>query len=256
MNMTIIKFCILILYSSNLFAWGQIGHRVVGEIAESHLSSKANKEIRKILGNESLAQASTWPDFIRRRVKELDKFTTWHYINIKKGYKLSEIKRSDKGDVLTALYYFEKELKNKKLSKKKKIEALRFLVHFTGDVHQPLHAGYLEDKGGNSIKLTWFGEMTNLHSIWDRGIISAQKLSYKEYTKFINNPSASDIKAWQKSSKDDWVIESSKLVPRCYNYGDKKRWEYDYIYANLAIVNIRLLQAGVRLAGVLNKIYQ
>ena len=164
--------------------WGQQGHRIVGEIADSYLSSKARKAIREILGDESIAITSNWPDFIKSD-STFNYLSTWHYINVKQGLSQNEFIAALGNDTLTNAYtklnFLIAELKNKQLPLDKKQMYLRLLIHIAGDIHQPLHVGQFEDLGGNRIRLQWFSESTNLHSLWDEKLIEFQKLSYTEY---------------------------------------------------------------------------
>lgn len=235
------------------FAWGPTGHRVVGRIAERHLSEAAARGVAAILGSESLAQAATWPDEIRAD-PAWDKAKPWHYVSLDDGESYETAAKSPDGDVVEAIGRFTKVLQDPRAEAEQKVEALRFLVHFVGDVHQPLHAGRRGDQGGNGIQVTWFNEATNLHAVWDEKIIESEKLSFSELAGFIDHPTASEIKAWQNSVVLDWVRESMDLRPRVYDLGDGKL-SYVYAYRNAPFVHRRLLQAGVRLAGILNSLF-
>lgn len=151
---------------------------------------------------------------------------------------------------------FLADLQNPTLPKEKRIEALRWVVHLVGDLHQPLHVGRAGDIGGNAIKTVWFGEPTNLHSIWDDGLIDHTKLSFSELAASIDTASEQDISKWQSSSLMDWVNES--LADRTAAYtvpGTDLAASYRYEYENTALLQRRLLQGGLRLAGLLNRLY-
>src|SRR6187431_653163 len=145
--------------------WGQNGHRIVGEIADSYLSNKARKAIREILGNESIAITSNWPDFIKSD-STFNYLNTWHYINVKQDLSQTEFNTALGNDTLTNAYtklnFLIAELKNKQLPLEKKQMYLRLLIHIAGDIHQPLHVGQFEDLGGNRIRLQWFVESYQL----------------------------------------------------------------------------------------------
>src|SRR4030095_16326708 len=169
--------------------WGQNGHRIVGEIADNYLSNKARKAIHEILGDESIAITSNWPDFIKSD-STFNYLSAWHYINVKQGLSQTEFNAALQNDTLTNAYtklnFLIAELKNKQLPLDKKKVHRRSPTHIAGDIPQPLHVGQLEDLGGNRIRLQWFGEPTNLHSVWDEKLIEFQKLSYTEYVGWIN----------------------------------------------------------------------
>src|SRR5688572_5397484 len=143
------------LYS---LAWGQTGHRIIGEIADKYLNAKAKAAIQKILGAESIAIASNWGDFIKSdsNYKYLD---AWHYVNYAKDLDYEEFKEVLKKDTAvnayTKLNFLVKELKNKTLAQDKKLMYLRLLIHIVGDVHQPLHVSPVGTTGGNDIKVQW-----------------------------------------------------------------------------------------------------
>ena len=134
---------------------------------------------------------------------------------------------------------------------------LRLLIHITGDIHQPMHVSRAEDLGGNRIRLTWFNEPTNLHSLWDEKLVEFQNLSYTEYTAAINHVKRKQRDAWQQQPMTEWFFESYQIAGQLYSeitQPDQKigfRYNFDHI----AILNQQLLKAGVRLAGLLNEIF-
>jgi hypothetical protein len=133
--------------------------------------------------------------------------------------------------------------------------ALKCLVHLVGDIHQPLHVGNGLDRGGNSVDVEFFWSSSNLHRVWDIGLIEEEKYSYTEYVEWINHPTKEQVSAWQSSTVMDWVKESMDCREQVYDLPENKKINYRYVYDNQELLNRRLLQAGVRLAGVLNKIY-
>jgi hypothetical protein len=245
---------LLILLPTTCFSWGKIGHRTVAQLASLHLTSSAKKEVIKLLGSESMAQASIWPDRIKSDPKLKNKYSHLHYISFKNNESFKK-NSANKENILTAIDTFSKILKNKKSPKSEKVIALRFLIHLVGDLHQPLHTGFPQDRGGNKIKVTWFGEKTDLHHIWDDKIIKLEELSYTEYTTKLNDFSKSEIKTWQSSSALTWAKESRNYIPKTYKFKEKKYWEFEYSYKHLGFLNKRLKQAGIRLAGLLNNIF-
>jgi hypothetical protein len=244
---------LLVLAAAPVSGWGPVGHRVVGRIAERHLSEAAARGVAAILGSESLAQAATWPDEIRSD-PAWDMAKPWHFVSLDDGESYETAPKSPDGDAVEAIGRFTKVLKDPQTAPEKKAEALRFLVHFVGDVHQPLHVGRRGDIGGNSIQVSWFGESTNLHAVWDEKIIETEKLSFSELADFIDHPTLTEIRTWQGSGVLDWVSESMAERAQVYAIGDKKL-SYLYAYQNGPLVKRRLLQGGVRLAGLLNALF-
>jgi hypothetical protein len=241
-------------------AWGTEGHRVAGQIADSYLTPKARAAIKAILGDETIAISSNWADFIKSD-PNFSYLSSWHYIDLDKSYTYPELKeyldQDTKVDAYTKLNFLIGELKKKDLSKENKLLYLRMLIHIVEDVHQPLHVGHTDDKGGNDIKLTWFNNPTNLHSVWDSQIIEFQQLSYTEYTAWINHTTAAERVKLQKAPISEWIFESSQIAGKLYDEvkaGDSLSG-YKYNFEHIAIVNQQLVKAGVRLAGVLNQIF-
>ncbi len=244
---------LLLLLPGAAAAWGPTGHRVVGQIAENHLSAAAHYGVQCLIGPESLAEASTWADEIRSD-PAWDKAAPWHFISIDDGETLETTERSPRGDVLWAIHHFAGVLRSADASRREKAEALKLLVHFAGDVHQPLHVGRRGDEGGNSVHVTWFGQPTNLHRVWDSAMIDHEQLSFTELARFLDHPTNEQVAAWQASTPEDWVRESFALRSRVYDIGDGSLG-YGYSYRELPVVKKRLLQAGVRIAGLLNEIF-
>jgi hypothetical protein len=241
-------------------AWGMLGHRIVGEIADSYLSPKAKQAVKDILGDESMAMASNWADFIKSE-PSYNYISSWHYINFKDGLSEADMKSYLAVDTLTDAFtkinFLTAQLKDKKLAKEKKIMYLRLLIHIVGDVHQPMHVSREEDQGGNKIYVLWFNQKSNLHSIWDSNIIDDQKLSYTEYTKAINFTTAAQRAEWQSQPVSHWMFDSYTIAQKLYSEitQPEQKLSYRYIYDHLQTVNDQLLKGGVHLAGLLNQIF-
>jgi hypothetical protein len=247
--------CVSAIFARTSQAFGPTGHRVVGRIAETHLSDAAARAVKELMGSESLAQAATWPDDIRSDTT-LPNTGDWHFVTIEDGQTYETSKKNPKGDAIVKLQEFINVFRNPGATKEQKVVALRWIVHLTGDLHQPLHVGRGPDRGGNTIKVTWFGKETNLHSVWDSELIESTQLSFSELAEFINSPTPEQIAKWQKSNILDWAQESMDYRQQVYTApGPATKDGYRYSYENLPLVKLRLTQAGVRLAGVLNQIF-
>jgi S1/P1 Nuclease len=244
------------------WAWGQNGHRIVGEVADRHLSEQARREIAVILEGDGMAEASTWPDDIRSDPSR-DAAKPWHFISIDDNETLATTARDPKGDLLEALQRFAAVLRDPQAARETKAEALHFFVHFVGDAHQPLHVGRRADLGGNTVKVSWFKEPSNLHSVWDTGLIEAENLSFTEFTRFIDDRSPRQVADWQAAPYEEWVRESFCLRGQVYdlgreapaNPGQEPQLSYGYAYAKKEIVAEQLVKAGVRLAARLNEVF-
>lgn len=251
MKNLIFIFSVTFLSSTAVFGWGANGHRIVGEVAWQHLTPKAKKNVKRVLGNESLAMCSNFMDFIKSE-PSYDSLSPWHFCTIKEDDHYGH--SPEEGDVIMAINKFTEELKTKKYSVDEAF-ALKCLAHLIGDIHQPLHVGNGQDRGGNDIKVEYMWQKTNLHRIWDEDMIDQQRLSYTEYVNWINFASKQDITNWQSTTVVDWANESKAARAQVYTYPENLKLSYRYTYDNIDLLNQRLLQAGIRLAGVLNAIY-
>lgn len=248
--------------TSNLFAWGQIGHRIVGQIGDTYITPAARQAVKEILGTESLAIASTWADAFGRIDSDYRHTAPWHYINPTEGMSYEEfvleLSQDTTVNAFTKLNYLKDQLKTRQGTIEHQRFCLRMLIHILGDIHQPMHVSRKADLGGNLIPVVWQDESTNLHSVWDTYLIDHQKLSYTEYANSINFPTPEQLTLWQEQPMVDWFYESYELSTRIYAGITKPdqvlsyRYNYDYIET----LNHRLLQAGVRLAGMLNEIFE
>jgi len=240
-------------------AWGTQGHRICGQIASSYLTPKARKAIEQILGNESIALAGNWADFVRSD-PAFSYLSTWHYVDFDKIYTYPEmvsyLNKDANVDAYTKLQFLIGELKKNNVSKYNRKIYLRMLIHIIEDIHQPMHAAHAEDKGGNDFKVNWFNNPTNLHSVWDSQLIDFQQLSYTEYAAAINHTTESQRAEWQADPISKWIFESNQIANKLYTEikpGDTLNYKYNFTHIDT--VNEQLLKAGVRLAGVLNQIF-
>lgn len=246
---------LILIAQAQSFGWGQIGHRAIGQIAEWHLSRQVLKKISKILGPTSLAMSSTWMDEIRSD-STYHYTNTWHWVTIPTGQQYDKVMQEATGDAYEALQHIIGSLKSDTLSLTEEQEYLKMLVHLVGDLHQPLHVGTGDDRGGNDIEVQWMGEGTNLHSVWDSQMINSKQLSYTELAQHLNRRvTASNTKEWQAATPAQWLEEVMTLRPMVYNIPEDHTLSYHYLYVNFPIVEQQLLMAGVRLAGILNEIY-
>jgi hypothetical protein len=245
----------LLCCCSPALAWGPLGHRVTGQIAQQHLSPKAAAAVQRILGVEDLAEASTWADEMRSNPAPFWQKTAspWHYVTVPAGKFYAEVGAPPEGDSVTALQQFAATLRDRTASREQQQLALRFAVHIIGDLQQPLHAGNGTDKGGNELRVRWFSKDTNLHSVWDSDLPLEKALSYTEYSAWLmRRLQPADRKAWSTADPLVWIAESAELRDRIYP--TENRLSYDYIYQNAPVVDRRLTQGGLRIAAWLNEV--
>lgn len=281
---TVLLLAALLLAPPAARAWGAIGHRIVGQTAEDALSATARQRLQEISGGKSLAMVSTWPDFVRAD-PAWGFVDTWHYVNVEDGQTLDEIlARSastvEPDNVVEAIGYFtaildgdvERRRHFQELMSASRatpfdgsldLTALALLVHFIGDIHQPLHAGRGGDRGGNSVAVNFFGEVKKLHSVWDSAIIEQQELSFTEFTRFLEaefgggriDPGDGGPAVWAQESIDyrHQLYDIWRQTSR-ENYLPELSW--DYVFRHIGTIKRRLYLGGLRLAGVLNEIWE
>ncbi|MGI4749012.1 MAG: S1/P1 nuclease [Janthinobacterium lividum] len=240
-------------------AWGMLGHRIVGQIADSYLSKKARKNIALILGDESVAMASTWADFIKSD-PAYSYLSPWHYVDFDQQFAYPQmqsfLKQDTTVDAYTKLNLIIAQLKNKNLEQGKKQMYLRLLIHIVGDVHQPMHTAHTVDKGGNDVKLFWFNKPTNLHALWDSNMIDDEQLSYTEYAAWINHSTKEQRENLQHDAISKWLYESSQISEKLYTeIKPEAHLSFRYTFDHIAIANQQLLKGGIRLAGILNELF-
>lgn len=252
--------------ASPALAWGKTGHRVVAAIADAELSGLSRARVRQILGEgESLDEAANWPDEMRSDPAPFWQKTAspWHYVTLN---GTSYDHAPPEGDALEALGRFSRILRDRNSSLADKQLALRFIVHLVGDLHQPLHAGRCCDKGGNDVKVVWFGKPTNLHAVWDAQIVDEEQLSFSELAaKLERHISDRDLITWWDTNPRDWISESAEIRDTLYPPAAAKNaagetapvpeLSYAYVHKFTPVMERRLAQAGVRLAAYLNAIF-
>ena len=245
-----------------VLSWGVTGHRTVGKIAESHLTPNARAGVKDLLGDQSLADVSTWADEVRRE-PSYKQTGPWHYINLPLGLSYDAFKdrveNMLESNVYSALVEQMRLITDKTVPREKKAEALKFIVHFVGDLHQPMHISRAEDQGGNTIQLNYNGQGTNLHSLWDSKLIETQGLDYQQLATTVDHASAAQIKQWQSDPLVRWMWESYTISSRLYGEVDSmssRSIGAAYYDSHISIITQRLEQAGIRLAGLLNVIFK
>lgn len=249
----------LFFFHSNVKAsedWGPTGHRATAAIATMYLNPEVKSKIDELLDGASLALVSTYADEIKSDARFLA-FSPWHYVNypFDSSYELHP--KSEKGDIIVAIKKCIEVIQDEDSPKEDKVFYLKLLVHFMGDLHQPLHVGKAEDRGGNQFQVSWFDESMNLHRVWDEKIIEKFGMSYSELVENRKRLSSSDIADLQSGTIEDWMRESKILCLDVYaNTEEGTNLRYDYMYRYEHIVRDQLQKGGIRLAAILNTIFQ
>ncbi len=245
----------LVALSIESFAWGQNGHRVVGQLAEWHLNKRAKKNIAALLGHETLPMVANWMDEIRADQK-YNHTAPCHYLTVEDGKEYDPSIQEKGGNAYEQTLKIIASLKNGSLSQEEELEYLKMLVHLVGDLHQPLHVGRGDDRGGNDVEVYYFNKKTNLHSVWDTKMIEGQNLSFTEMAQHLNaRADKHTVKKLQSADLSEWLKQAQSYRPMVYDLPDNNRLYYEYGYKYFYVVEDRLLAAGIRLAGILNDIY-
>jgi len=240
-------------------AFGAKAHRVIGHVAEQYICVETRAALEQLMPDYSLAEAGVWADKIRG-YPNWDYTKPWHFINVPDGVALSAAARSDSGDVLTAIDKFSAELNDLNLSDQQRLKAFYFLVHFVADVHQPLHVGRQSDRGGNRVEVRVNRRKMNLHSYWDTYVLKDDVGDAGLFGRRLAAHNARVAPAWQDSDPRVWAVESQAFRPEVYDFGvpsEAGRPNLDAAYQARAreIVDLRLAQAGIRLAGMLDNVW-
>jgi nuclease S1 len=240
-------------------AWGRMAHRAATRLAESRLTPQARAAIRDLLEpGESLADASTWADENNRSIPGS---AAWHFVNVPISSPHYTSRDCHDNCVVSRFEEFRKILADPHAPRPRRRMALRFVVHLLEDSHQPMHVGDRRDRGGNNVQLQFFrDEFTNLHQVWDSGLLRIGYRHEGELTDALialaRRPEARD---WAKGQIEDWVDESLEAARQAYHIPGSKeflrsgmRIGREYEDANLPLAVKRLAQSGYRLSEVLN----
>jgi hypothetical protein len=247
------------------WAWGRLGHRVIARLAEKQLNPKAKAAIVALLApGESLADASLWADEHRR---ELPKTAPWHYVDVPldepRYHSIFAGDVAEKGYVVDKIHDFKVVVNDAGQSVEDRRIALRFLVHFVEDLHMPMHVGDNNDKGGNRTQVRFFDRGTNMHSLWDSGMIEYICNTEDYWLKDLAALDTPEARAAAMNGMiEDWATESLLAARQAYQVPETgKRLKSGqkladaYLDANLPVARRRLYQASVRLAMVLNQAF-
>jgi hypothetical protein len=260
---------VLFFISTHSFAWGPEGHRVVADIAASRLTPAARLQVRDLLGNEDLASISVWADDVKGQRPET---FGWHFVDIPPNtqgfsqsrdcYRPEEKYPSSLQDhhncVVDRITMFKQVLADRNAPKQDRVEALKFVVHFVGDVHQPMHA-MGEARGGNDIHVVEFGSSQcgqhacNLHFAWDIGLIEHTGLGEAQYVSRLDQLIArQNLRREAVGTPEEWANESFGLAKKAW-LNDGGSVDEPYYKNEIGVVDRRLALAGIRLAALLNQ---
>jgi hypothetical protein len=243
-----------------------MGHDVVAAIAEQNLTRKAKKNISKLLDGNSIVFYSSWMDNIQNSPSwkgGYDKTKTWHYANVDKGFTYQTMQKNENGDVVSALNELTRQLTENydNLTDSIRVDYVKMIVHLVGDLHCPMHAGRLSDRGGNGTKVKWFGQKTNLHSVFDSKMIeSSRRWGYQEWVEQLDRKDRKFKKAAAQGSYEDWFMGTVNNAAEIYDYVERQdeaepNLSYQFVYDFSPMLEESLTLGGYRLAYVLNTIF-
>ncbi|HIW65563.1 MAG TPA: S1/P1 nuclease [Candidatus Alistipes intestinipullorum] len=248
--------CLSLLLAHEALAWGQKGHDVTAYVAENHLTKRAAKRIAAVLEGYSPVYVSNWLDNASH-TPEYAYTKTWHYLNVDEGETLESMPKNPDGDVLKAVTEIVARLKSGGLTPTEEALNLRMLIHLVGDMHCPMHAGHLSDLGGNRVSVIYFGDATNLHSVWDTALVeSAHRWSYAEWQREIDRLSKEEAAEVASGEPADWMRETLELCSEVYaSTPEGTKISYDYVAKYAPVIEQQFVRGGLRLARLLNEIY-
>ncbi len=257
-------------------AFGPLGHRIAGLLAHPALCAAARTEVAALGGRESLAEIGLWADVIRGAA-EWERSAPWHYMNVDEPENVGErdsagrsaaaadairaFRSPPEGDVLSAIARFRSELGNRSLPTRERAAALKFLVHFVVDVHQPLHVGRAADRGGNTIDVRYGATVVNLHRFWDTDVLELRGLKPERYARRLR-PRFDAAAASSGDAPAVWAAESLALRDTVYAFervvesgAAPGTLDAAYLAAAQAVVEDRLTRSAERLAATLNGVF-
>jgi len=267
--------------------WGEYGHRIVCEIALQNLSADERAAVRDLVREyrypgggrySSFPAACLFADFARRQAQTpsqpWDRFGTfdnWHFLNVPRDTREVSEAFCDENCVLHGIAFHAERLADGQLEKWERAEALIFLGHWVGDLHQPLHISFADDRGGNSVRTSGLYGSMKLHAVWDSGIIE-RAMGPRGWRRYANDlyraVTPEQAQAWRSGTPVEWAQESYLITTQpdvrycaweagsggdCAGIPGTRRLNADYQTEFQDDVERRLQQAGVRLAALLQQ---
>lgn len=240
------------------FAWGEAGHKIICEIAFRELDANARGEVEKLIradpGYRLFSDSCNWADAIRSEDR-YKRYGRLHYVNAARG--AASMPTNCPGGCVISAIRDEARVLRTSASQARRLEALKFLGHFVGDVHQPLHAGYADDRGGNEVTALFYDEPQRLHRIWDTLLIRQRTRDWRKLARQLaDSIESGDRTLWASPSPVSWANESRRIVElKVYDFAPGEDLARDYYRRNVRAVEQRLTAAGVRLGALLNRVY-
>ena len=241
----------------SIFAYDAVGHRIIADIAYHNLTDKARSQVDKVLGVRGIVYEASWADDVRSDSKYAYSYQ-WHFQDLDDNMTSADMKKlMDNPKAEGEHLFFALDTLTTRLKKDKNdAEALKFLVHFVGDLHQPLHLGRKDDKGGNKVEMNWFGRKTNLHSIWDGAMIESERMSYSEFSRYLMDKYEPRKAEFKKHNLLQSVEAAYAVRNAIYSYNTSDTNDYHYVYFFADKRDEMLYRGGIQLANILNALYK
>ena len=241
---------LLLLATHRCLAWGADGHHMVAEIAMHYLSPGTREAVLKVLRKTTPDEAATWMDDMRSN-SFYSYMSHWHYVDIPKD---SQYVAGQGDNLIAALNTAFNEIKVGKVGKDKRKEDLMIIFHLIGDMAQPLHTGYTDDRGGNDVQVSYEGGGTNLHHVWDNDIIASEHITIDSCLQYAAAMPQEEKKRLISGNFVAWMYDSRSHLGEAYAFTGHK---IDELYAqkNKLLVEHQLVAGGLRLARVLETLF-
>lgn len=237
-------------------AWGQKGHDVTAAIAENHLTPATAAAVADLFDGMSPVYWANWLDNASH-TPQYAYSKTWHYRNTDADKTYFTMPVHPDGDVVTAIRYNISQLADTAVARDRRVLALKMLVHLVGDMHQPMHMGRSTDRGGNSVKVKYFGRDANLHGIWDTNLLeSAHRWSYTEWREQLDRLPEAQQLVVAGGNLDDWAQDATRIAADIYaRTPEGAKLSYDEVALWSPVIERQLVSGGLRLAHILNSLF-
>ena len=253
---TTLASCALVCYSASCLAWGEDGHSAIGILAIEQLNRGTRNELESIFGpldELAMVEACNWPDVVRK-TDEWEWSAPLHYVNIPHG-DFHYLKSRDCPDgqcVTEAVKEYADQLGNSQLDKETRWQAFAWLCHLTGDLHQPLHSGFADDRGGNDFEIIFEGEQINLHAFWDSALIWKNAGNRQNLVRILSpEPTVETASDWSAPMVNDWTDQSHQLTIQVV-YPTSSSVDDIYQQQSWILAQKQLSLAATRLALIIN----
>jgi nuclease S1 len=250
------------LFSTVSISWGCLGHQAIGLMAERHVTPKAQKAICYYLNGQNLSDVGMWADEVRVQPSYWHT-GPWHSLKLPSGLDFTNFQKTvislPGGNLYQAILQCKYDLGDARKSRQEKAQALKFLVHLLADLHQPMHVSRADDNIGNKIHLVFEGKKTDLHALWDIRLLEHHRPDIEQMVAKRNDAPSLPVKGWEKDSLMQWLWESYQVSSQLYEEIDQMKEPIiteDYYQKHLPILEERMEKAALRLAGVLNELFE